>query len=40
MLYTVTDIVISAVALSAVKVLIDDITEPPSVFTDDAAEVP
>lgn len=40
MLYTVTDIVIFAVALSAVKVLIEEITEPPSVFTDDAAEVP
>ena len=40
MLYTVTDIVISAVALSAVKVFTEEITEPPSVFTDDAAEVP
>ena len=40
MLYTVTDIVIFAVAASAVKVLTEDITEPPSVFTDEAEEEP
>ena len=39
-MYTVTDIVIFAVAASAVKALTEDITEPPSVFTEEAAEEP
>ena len=40
MLYTVTDIVIFAVAASAVNALTEEITEPPSVFTDEVEEVP
>jgi mannose/fructose/N-acetylgalactosamine-specific phosphotransferase system component IIC len=39
-LYTVTDIVIFAVLASAVNVFIEENTEPPSVFIDDAEEVP
>ena len=39
-MYTVTDIVIFVVAASAVNALTEDITEPPSVFTEEAAEEP